>query len=182
MDHGIFPLYPTSSTENGENDDEILFSASISTVNDVGVISDETLSSKSVIELGASNSKLIFYTMSKLSYIAFHLNTSNHFVEIKMMIYDNSNIRKTVTLSNKKTKVLIDESTCTLPLEIGQGWQYLSIDIGKVLYHCFRSSFLSCSEVSISGNCKIAKAYFQVIEHADIQLPRFLQVLNHEIS
>ena len=172
----ILPLYPTN--EESESD-EILFSASITTLNDVGIMNDETLA-RNILELGESKSKVIFYTMSRFPLLALQLNIMFHFIEIKLVITDSTKINKTITLSNKRTKILIEEKSCALPLEIGSGWQYLNIDINKILHHCYRSIFISCTEMSISGQCKLSKAYFQEKEYSDIQLPKFLQVLNHD--
>lgn len=173
----ILPLYPIS--EAAETDD-YLFSSSISCTNEIAIVNDESFNARNVIDLAASNSKLTFYTMSKYPLLVFQLNSLNHFIEITLVVTDNTKVGKSITLSNRKTQVIIDETYCNIPLEINDGWQYLCIDINKILHHSYRSIFLSCNEISVTGNCKIARAYFQEKEYSDIQLPKYLQVLEHE--
>lgn len=173
----VLPLYPVS--EDAETDD-YLFSSSISCTNEIAIVNDESFNARNVIELAASNSKLTFYTMSKYPLLAFQMNSLNHFIEITLVVTDNTKVGKSITLSNRKTKVVIDETYCNVPLEINEGWQYLCIDINKILHHAYRTIFLSCNEINVTGNCKIARAYFQEKEYSDIQLPKFLQVLQHE--
>ena len=141
--------------------------------------SEKTLNNRQTISLESATSSITFTTSSTLPIVSFHLSTG-HFISIKFTVQDTLNSTKTFTLSNKRSKVLIDDKECIIPMTINDGWQYISINLSDTLKHSFSLDYQCCKEISVLGMCSIAGVYYGEDEYADVQLPPYLQVFQHQ--
>lgn len=143
---------------------------------DVNIVCDDELSGKSVIDIVGEDSKITFKCHSKYDNLVLHINSGNRFFSIDIHLRDESGKERTFQLSNKKSSIMIINDTCTIPMDIGTGWQRICISLDNMLSRAFGFMFVSCSCVTICGSCRLAKIFFQAEDYADPQLPLFLRV------
>jgi len=132
-----------------------------------------------VVSLGPDPSKLTFYTNCMLPNLALHYWSSERFFSWSVVLVDDSRVKRTFNMSNKRSIITVDKNVCSLPIENGEGWQRVNLDFNSLLKNAFGTSFVSCYEVSITGSCKLARLFFQGKDYADTELPSFLRVYQH---
>ena len=150
---------------------------------DVTVVDDFELAEKSgspVLEILGEKSQMTFYTSTTLQHMALHIKSVSRFMALKMTILDNSNETREVVFSNKRSVVMVDKNKCYLPLDIGEGWQYLTIDFERICINAFGTHYVKCTECTVQGSCRLSKLFFQKQEYADVELPEFLRVCINE--
>ena len=143
---------------------------------EVNIVCDYELLGKSVIDIVGEESKITFNCNSTYENLVMQINSGNHFFSIDLRLRDESGKERTFQLSNKKSSIMIINDTCTIPMEVGDGWQRICISLDSMLSRAFGFKFVSCSSVTICGSCRLAKIYFQDEDYADPQLPLFLRV------
>lgn len=118
--------------------------------------------------------------LSKYPLVTIHFDAMNHFVNFYFIVYDTNKTKRSLVLTSKRSKVYIEENTCTIPLLVKNGWQYLCINISELLLNSYGLTYSHVTEIGIhSSSCKVAKLYLQEREHADVELPQNLQVFEH---
>lgn len=168
----VIPLFPLSENEI---EDFGLIDCTPSGP-EVSVIDDEELSGKSVIEIIGEESKIMFHSSSSYSFLVIHINSNNRFFSIVINVRDDAGKDRIFHLSNRKSTIMILESTCRVPMEIGEGWQRICINLDDMLTRSFGSKLVLCSSVTFGGSCRLAKVFFQTQDYSDPQLPPFLRV------
>ena len=134
-----------------------------------------------VLEIVGEKSEMAFYMNTTLPYVAFHIKSVRKFMGITLRFIDNTKTTRTVSFSNKRSVVTVDQDKCFLPIEIGmEGWQYLCLDFERICKNAFGTSYSSCKEVTVHGSCRLSKLFFQKREYADAELPEYLRVCVRE--
>jgi Protein of unknown function (DUF667) len=149
---------------------------------EVNIVYDDELSGKSVIDIVGEESKITFNCNSTYESLVMQINSGNRFFSIEIRIRDESGKERTFQLSNKKSSIMLINDTCTIPMDIGDGWQRICISLDSLLSRAFGFKFVSCSSVTIFGSCRLAKIYFQDEDYADPQLPLFLRVADQKAA
>lgn len=150
---------------------------------EVTVVDDyelQVVSPVSVLELIGPRSKVTFFTDCHRPYLVVHFKTIDRFLRMTVLCVDDTGKNKLFDMSNKSSFITVDQSTCSMPMEVGGGWQYLCIELDELLANAFGSTFLSCKELTIYGSCRVSKIYFQSRKHADVELPSYLRVVVNE--
>jgi hypothetical protein len=143
---------------------------------------DELLTQASVpvVELSGIDSKIHFFTDCNYPYLAFHIKGLKKFMNIIVACADENGVEKVFEIGNKTGQVVIDKHSCKMPLEVGDGWQYICIDMPDMMANAFGASYFSCREVTVSGTCKVSKLYFQNQKYSDVELPPYLRTVTVE--
>jgi len=129
---------------------------------DCNVIDDSELGID-VIEVTGEKSSMIFPTNGcKYPYLVLHVKNMSRFMSLELVLLDNTNKLRTFRLSNRRTTAVIEPQTCDLPLDIGDGWQYLCIDLNDMLYRSYGTGLKTCREIVVCGYrvTSISKSYY----------------------
>lgn len=171
-DPQVTPIFPVSA------DDDIDFDLldCVPSGSGVNMIEDDELGEKSVIELSGTDSRITFFTNSNHALMVLHVNACNRFMSICIIVRDDSGDEKSIEISSKRSTLVIEKSICKLPLEIGDGWQRICLNINDLLFRTFGTRYDSCIEVTLTGGCKLSKLFFQWDDYPDPLLPTFLRV------
>lgn len=165
------PVYPVSNNPD-ENAIEVLpclYSGEVEQCAD-----SHLLPSADVISL--SDAQIDFNVYSTFRYLAFQIKHIGEFFLIGLRIEDTSGVFRSVMISNNRSTVLISRNEVKMPLVVKEGWQFIGIDLEDILRRTFGVGYRSCSQLIVSGSCRIWRIYFQEKEYADCQLPYFLRV------
>lgn len=173
-DIAIFPLFPLSENEI-ENFDMI---DCVPCGPEVNIIDDEELSGKSVIDMGGENSSITFFCSCSYPLIVMHINSSNRFLYISINVRDNCGKDRVFELMNRRSNISIIDNTCQVPMEMGDGWQRICMNMDDMVSRAFGSKYLSCTSLIFGGNCRLARVFFQGEDYADPQLPSYLRVVD----
>jgi len=141
----------------------------------VAVVTDSQLG-KDSLELTDSSS-ISFPIDSKYRYLAVHLKNVDKFVEIIIKAQCSQSEDRELTMSNRRSNVHIDENRVYMPLHLGPGWQYINVDVAKLIMNAFGTDYISTFEVTISGSTKISKLFMQEMEYSDAELPDYLRLI-----
>ena len=106
-----------------------------------------------------------------------YIKNVGRFIEIVIRIHDGEGTNRKISMSNKRSSITVEKSNVTLPIDIGQGWQYMCIDLSDITKRCFGTNFNYCYEVQVKGPTRVAKIYFQSKPFSDAELPDFLRVI-----
>ena len=71
----------------------------------------------------------------------------------------------------------IGNDRALLPLELGEGWQRVNIDLERMVRLAFGTSYLTTSQVTIRASARVAKVFFQSETFSDYELPSYLRVV-----
>ena len=174
----VTPLFPPSENEI-EDFDVIDCTPSGPEVN---IIDDEELSGKSVIDIVGDDSSITFFSNSSYRLIVMHINCCNRFFSISIHARDDNGKDRIFELSNRKSTIMILDDTCKVPMEIGEGWQRICLNMDDMLSRAFGSRLVTCSSITFGGSCRVAKVFFQDEDYSDPRLPSFLRVADVKIQ
>lgn len=79
--------------------------------------------------------------------------------------------------SNARSVAVITGDRALLPLEVGQGWQHLQIDLERMVRLAFGSIYLTTSQVTLLASARIAKVFFQSEPFSDFEMPPHLRAV-----
>lgn len=140
-------------------------------------ITDDKELDMDVIEVIGEDSRVIFPVRGDLPYLAMHLKTINRFVTIILTLRDNTETVRHVTLTNRRSNIRIDKNSCSLPIEMGDGWQHLCLPLNDICFNAFGSRCRYCAEIIITGSVRIGRIFFEEEMYADVELPPNLRVV-----
>lgn len=169
MELSVYSLHPLSDLSRTE---AIL-------QGNVDILPEPIFRSKPIININSNDSQVIFKVDSCNKLLSFHINTLGHFISISLLVLDSHQRPRKITLTNKKSKIVIYEKDCTIPMKIGNSWQYICIDMADMMRRAFGLEFNRCTQVSLQGMSKLSSVYLHDKEYADVQLPPHLQVYEH---
>jgi hypothetical protein len=167
----VLPILPPSDLEI-EDFDEI---DCVPTGKNVNIVDDDELS-KPIIDIVGNDSRITFFSRTTLPLLVLHLNAVRRFFSLIITARDHEGTSRILEISNKRSTVAITNNTCKTPLEIGDGWQRICLNLDDMVSRAFGKRYSSCSEVAVCGTSRLAVMYFQDKEYADCQLPLFLRV------
>ena len=144
----------------------------------IEILHEVLFRSKPIININ-SNDAITFQINSTLKLLSLHLNTHGNFVSVEILADDNQHKIRKLILTNKKSKIIINDKECTIPIKIGASWQYLSVDMKNVMKRAFGVDFNRCLEITIRGGCMVKSCYLHKEDRADVTLPTYLQVFEH---
>lgn len=168
----VVPLFPPS--DNAVEDFDVIDCSPFGP--EVNIIDDEELSGRPVVDIVGEDSKITFRSSLSLNMLVMHINSNNRFFSIVIRVRDDAGKDRILQLSNKKSTIMILEDTCKVPMEVGEGWQRICINLDNMLSRAFGSKLISCTSVTFGGTCRLAKVFFQSEDLSDPQLPAFLRV------
>mmetsp|Transcript_5142 Transcript_5142/g.7866 ORF Transcript_5142/g.7866 Transcript_5142/m.7866 type:complete len:187 (-) Transcript_5142:89-649(-) len=171
----VIPIFP--KTENYSQETDIDFDIiNCHPVGDVVVVDDSEIL-KPTIEINGDDSYLAFPIDDSLQYLALQLKNVNRFMKIVLRVRDSEGKTRVFTITNKRTTIYLKNNLCQLPMNIGEGWQYINVDLEDIVSRCFGTSYVGVVDVIVHGSLRIGKIYFQDREYADVELPPFLRLL-----
>ena len=150
---------------------------------EVTVVDDFELAEKSgspVLDIVGEKSQMTFYTSTMLQHVALHVKSVSRYMSFTFTLIDDTKETRVIVFSNKRSVVTVDKNACNLPIEIGEGWQYLTLDFERICANAFGTHYVSCTECTVNGSCRLSKLFFQKNEYADVELPEFLRVCVEE--
>ena len=131
------------------------------------------------IELNGKDSKISFFTDCNKRYLVFQFKTVNRYMTISITCIDDTGKERMFEMSNKNSVVVIENSQCSMPIEVGhEGWQYTCIEPGELLANAFGTTLQTVKEITVYGSCRVGKIFFQNKKYADVELPSFLRLVN----
>ena len=145
-------------------------------VGDVVVV-DDVETGKSTVEINGDSSYLQFPIQSSFQYLAFQIKNLDRFLKIICHIRDDENHIRTFTLTNKRTTIQVKDNSCSLPIELGSGWQYFNLDLDDLMRRSFGTNYSHILEITVFGSTRIGKIYLQDREYCDAELPSFLRLI-----
>ena len=143
---------------------------------EVDIVEDNELV-KDVFEIG-DQSSISFPASSNLPIFVTFIKNTGRFLEVAVRVLDSEGVNRKITMSNKRSTIAVNKDTCNLPLQIDHGWQYLNVDLNNICKRCFGTQFISCVDIRIGGPARVAKIYFESVDHADAELPMYLRVIS----
>lgn len=123
------------------------------------------------------NSRISFPVHCKYRYLALNIKNIDKFVSITLVCKCIENTPRQITLQNKRTNIVVDGNTASIPMKFVEGWQYLNLDIEKMVMNSFGVSCASTLLVSLQGATRVSKIYFQEEPYSDAELPAFLRLV-----
>jgi hypothetical protein len=141
----------------------------------VGVVEDSE-TKMDAIEL-ADNSRVTFPVNCKYQYMALNVKNLDKFVAITVTCKCSEGKIREVVLSNRRSNIAINGNSCQAPLLLGDGWQYLNVDIEKLLNNAFGASLDCTLQIAVTGSTRLGKLYLQESPYADAELPPFLRLI-----
>lgn len=147
---------------------------------DIHLVQDSELGTKpvNVIEVNGAETRIIFYPDCSRPYLVMHLRSMKRFMSFQITCLDDSGRTRSFQASNKQSVVTIDDDICKMPIQIEGGWQYVCLDLEDMMANAFGCTLSRCTELCITGSCRVAKIFFQSMKYADIELPDYLRVVN----
>ena len=133
-----------------------------------------------VLEITGKDSKMIFYTESTLPLVCFQIKNIERYMGITLTMTDDIGESRVANFSTKSSIVTLDKNVINLPINIGEGWQYLCLDFRKLCNHGFGTNYSYCTEISVTGSCRLSKIFFESREFSDAELPEYLRVCQKE--
>lgn len=82
-----------------------------------------------------------------------------------------------VPRSNTRSVADISGDRAQLPLKIGRGWQYVNLDLERIVRLAFGTNYLTTSQVTLRASARISKVYFQSENFSDFELPAHLRAI-----
>lgn len=152
-----------------------LFGSEVNIIDDIEL---DLTAAVPTVELLGTDSKIRLFTDCERPMLAMHIKFIKRFMNMEIVVLDESHTERVFQLSNKTSFVTVTENICKAPIQVKDGWQYLLIDLEEIVANAFGTSYHKCVEVTISGSCRISKLYFQSKKYADIELPAFLRVVH----
>jgi len=143
---------------------------------EIDIIEDSELL-KIVFEIG-DNSRLSFPTNTAHHLLVMVVKNIGRFFEINIKASDSYGATHRVSLSNRRSSIAVNKKTCFLPIQVGDGWQYLCLDLEDILRRCFGVKYFACYEVQVGGPVRVGKIFFQNVQLSDAELPNFLRVVS----
>lgn len=114
---------------------------------------------------------------SRMRFMTLFIKNINRFCEIQLEILQTDGCTVVFIMSNNQSVTRIDRDpdkgggTCTLPMILKPGWNYLNIDLETLLSSAFGTEFDKCTSVTVIADCRVSRLFFQKRAYADIELP-----------
>lgn len=150
---------------------------------EISITEDKELSltmPPSVIELIGHESSITFFVDCSRQYLVVNFKSVDRFLTFVLTCVDDTGEMKNIVITNKASFITADRRSAKLPLQIEDGWQFLCIDLEDLLANAFSATFAACKEITVHGSCRISKLYFQSVLYSDVELPKYLRLLNDE--
>lgn len=141
-------------------------------------VTDDTELGIDVIEIVGEDSRILFPTSASMPFLVLHIKNMVRFLSFEIIFKDTINKTRKITFSNKRSTAVIDGDIANLPLEIGEGWRYVNINLNDFSSRCFGTDCKQVKEICINGSCRVSKIFFQEECYADVELPNFLRVIS----
>lgn len=170
----ILALYPSERSNESSK-------STLKTYGNIEILPELLFRSKPTININSSESQITFHpnAYNNLNLLSLHINALGHFMTIEILIEDTQQNFRKMILTNKKSKIVITEKECVIPIKVGSSWQYVCINLMDLMKKAFGMEFYQCKEVTLKGICKISCIYFHNEPCADVALPKHLQVFDH---
>ena len=125
----------------------------------------------------ADKSRISFPISCKYRYLALNLKNVDKYLSVSIIFRcENGQIRE-VTVSNKRSIITIEGNHCQAPMQLGPGWQFLNLDLHKILLNAFGVLPNLILQVSVAGSGRVGKIYLQDEEYSDAELPPYLRLI-----
>ena len=141
-------------------------------------IVDDAVIETSVVELLGEGASLIFPCSTTLPYIIMHAKNLGKYFEILIEIMDSGRQQRKITISNHQSACRVKPFECSLPWNIGDGWNYTCLNLKDITQRAFGTEYFKTVCVQVFSNCRVWRLYFADREYADCELPPPLRVIN----
>lgn len=113
----------------------------------------------------------------RLPCFVIHMKDTGRFCGVEIGLVDASGKTFSLLANNKTSSIRIQNSSCSMPLEIGQGWNIIRLDLPDIMKRAFGPSaeYSFCSGVVIHASVAVARCYFESQPLEDFELPEFLR-------
>lgn len=141
----------------------------------VDIVYDEELEFEAVDILG-KNACLNLRVKCSLPYLVLQVNDLDKFCSVDLTVVDMHRRVRKVSLTNRQTMTRVQDDSCSMPLVMVKGWNYVNLDLPDISRRAFGVDHKYCKCISIHGSLRVGKVYFQREVFDDSQLPEFLRV------
>ncbi|CAM9179772.1 unnamed protein product [Chrysoparadoxa australica] len=146
-------------------------------LDEVLVVNDKEIKGQA-LELSGQTGFAIFPSRSILSLLCIHIKGMEKYMQIDIEIVDDAKKYRTFSITNHRSVAVVEGDYAALPLQIGEGWQRLNIDLDALTQLSFRSAYLTTCAVRVCSSCRVSRIFFQDRSYSDVELPRHLRVLD----
>jgi hypothetical protein len=115
-------------------------------------------------------------------YLTLFIKNVNRFCELQIELVQRDGAKSVFIMSNNQSVTRIDRDqdkgggTCTLPMILKQGWNYLNIDLETLLASAFGTQYERCESVTVLAECRVSRLFFQKRMYADVELPDHIRL------
>lgn len=146
-------------------------------MSEVTVLKDEELG-KEVVELYGPQARVEIPCRCDLPYLVLQLKDMSKFLSFELVVVDHEKRVRRFTISNKQSTARVMAQACSLPLTVKDGtWNYINLDLADLTQRAFGTMYQRTKLVAINSNCRLARLFFQDKCYEDVELPRWLRVV-----
>eukprot|EP00941_MAST-03F_sp_MAST-3F-sp1_P003162 g3162.t1 len=128
------------------------------------------------------DSQLHFDVKSTKNMLVLFIKHINRFCELHIEMKQDDGALAAFILSNNQSVTRIDRDvengggTCTLPMILQPGWNYLNINLETLLSSAFGTKFGSTVSVTLVAECIVSRIFLQDRAYSDVELPDDLRI------
>ena len=89
-------------------------------------------------------------------------------------------IKRHLICNSRQSTSRISKNSCSLPLELVDGWNYLCLDLKELTEAAFGVQYSSTLKVTVYSSTRLWRCFFQDKRYADIELPTHLRTTPKE--
>lgn len=114
--------------------------------------------------------------LSTLPYLVLHICDVGRHLSVEIVCRDTGGALRRVTATTRGSSIRATRDSVTVPLELGVGWQFVRMDLSRMLSLAFGAAFMRAERVSVAASCRVARIYFERKPLENTQLPDWLCV------
>lgn len=139
----------------------------------------EDVGGQSVVEIMGSGATVVFKSAAVEPLLFVYVKTLDKFFSFTVEVIDGCERYYTLDFSNRRGHIKVDGSTLRAPVHVeDRRWQYLQIDLARVLRDAFDADYFCTIQVAVHASCRLFKLYLADGTYADLELPPHLRVLS----
>ncbi|MBN3293971.1 CFA20 protein, partial [Polypterus senegalus] len=107
----------------------------------------------------------------KLPFLVMIIKNLKKYFTFEVQVVDDKDMRRRFRASNFQSTTRIKTFSCTLPLRLDEGWNYIQFNLPDFTWQTFRTKYIETHRVQIHANCRIRRVYFSDRLYSEDELP-----------
>ena len=128
-----------------------------------------------VVQLLGDNASLEMPVKSDLPYLVLQLKNLNRYVCFEVTIKGIDGVKRHLICNSKQSISRITKTSCSIPLELTEGWNYLCLDLQELVEAAFGVQYSYTTKVAVYSTTRLWRAFFQDRKYSDMELPSHLR-------